>query len=141
MEASYFTTCLCASALLLLAGSAANAACTNATLVGAYGILEQGQFIGGGFSEFRAVGELTFDGKGKGTRSSTIWYSTLEIAVEGVNPISYAVQPDCTFTWTYVNGETYTGVIVSGGQKAFYLETSNGDPMRTGQAERVRGGQ
>jgi hypothetical protein len=49
---------LYSSALLLLIGSAANAApCTNASLNGAYGFQEQGE-ISEFFSEFRSVQHL-----------------------------------------------------------------------------------
>jgi hypothetical protein len=78
--------CVCASALLLLIGSAASAGpCTNASLIGVYGFQEQGQFPGGGFSQFRSVGVATFDGHGNGSRTSTIWYSDFSVA--GVAPI------------------------------------------------------
>ena len=131
--------CVCASALLLLIGSAASAGpCTNASLIGAYGYQEQGQAIGAGFSSFRSVGEFIFAGTGNGTRQSTIWYSTFQVVAEGKSGITYTVNPDCTFSLTYVpNGETFTGVIVDGGQKLLYLETT-GDPSRSGQAERLR---
>ena len=133
--------CVCASALLLLIGSAASAGpCTNASLIGAYGYQEQGQ-IAANFSSFRAVGEFVFAGNGNGTRQPTIWYSTFEVAAEGKSGITYTVNPDCTFSLTYVsNGETFTGVIVDGGQKLFYIETS-GDPSRSGQAERLKSNQ
>jgi hypothetical protein len=106
-------------------------------LVGGYGYQEEGQALGAGFSAFRSVGKFTFDGKGNGSRVTTIWYSTFQVAPEGSSPISYAVQPDCRFSLTYGNGETFTGVIVDGGQKLLYIETT-GDPSRSGQAERVK---
>jgi hypothetical protein len=122
--------------LILLSGNAA--ACTNATLFGTYGYQEEGQAIGAGFSAFRSVGAFTFDGKGNGSRVTTIWYSTFEVAAEASSPIAYAVQPDCRFNLTYGNnGETFSGIIVDGGQKLLYIETS-GDPSRSGQAERVK---
>jgi hypothetical protein len=133
---------LCSGLLLLIASVSAQAApCTNASLIGAYGYQEQGQFIGGGYSEFRSIGALTFDGKGKGTRVTTIWYSDFHVNAETTFPIAYEVHPDCRFDLTYTdNGETFTGVIDNAGQKLLYLEIS-GDPMRSGQAERIAAAQ
>src|ERR1700739_1183351 len=129
---------LCSGLLLLIASASAQAApCTNASLIGAYGYQEQGQFIGGGYSEFRSIGAFTFDGKGKGTRVTTIWYSDFHVNAETTFPIVYEVHPDCRFDLTYAdNGETFVGVIDNGGEKLLYLEIS-GDPMRSGQAERI----
>jgi hypothetical protein len=119
MPAFNRNTLLCESVILLSVEMSAQAApCTDASLVGAYGYQEQGQFIGGGFSEFRSIGVFTFDGKGKGTRVTTIWYSNLQVNSEPTFPITYEVQPDCRFTLLYAdNGETFTGVIDNGGQK------------------------
>jgi hypothetical protein len=129
---------VCASALLLLGSAAYAAPCTNASLSGAYGFQEQGQFPGGGFTQFRSVGVATFNGHGNGSRTSTIWYSDFSVSDGATNPIVYTVKPDCTFTYTYLdNLETFSGVIVDGGQKLLWLETT-GDPMRSGQAERIR---
>jgi hypothetical protein len=115
----------------------AHAACTNATLLGSFGYQEQGEFPGGGFSEFRAVGEFTFDGKGNGTRHNTNWYSDFEVVADTPHPITYSVAPDCRFTLTYSDSlETFAGVIVSDGMKILYIETS-GDPSRSGQGERI----
>ena len=126
---------LYSSALLLSIGSAAHAAlCTNASLNVAYGFQEQGQFPGGGFSEFRTVGVVTFDGHGNGSRTNTIWYSTFEVG-PATNPIVYTVNPNCTFTYTFLDSlETFSGVIVQSGQKLLWLETS-GDPI--GQVRRI----
>ena len=120
-----------------------HAACTSASLIGAYGFQEEGQFPGGGYTQFRSVGVATFDGHGNGSRTSTIWYSDFTLALGATNPIAYTVKPDCTFTYTYLdNGESYSGIIVNGGQKLLWLETSpGGDPMRSGQAERVKSAQ
>jgi hypothetical protein len=122
-------------ALLAVAANAEASACTNADLVGSYGYQEQGQALGAGFSQFRSVGRLVFNGNGVGSRVTTIWYSDFEVVPEPVSGITYAVQPDCRFTFSYANGETFAGVIVDGGQRLFYLETG-GDPSRSGQAER-----
>jgi hypothetical protein len=104
-------------------------------------VQEQRQFIGGGYSEFRSIGAFTFDGKGKGTRVTTIWYSDFHVNAETTFPIAYEVHPDCRFDLTYTdNGETFTGVIDNAGQKLLYLEIS-GDPMRSGQAERIAAAQ
>jgi hypothetical protein len=116
------------------------ARCTRARLIRAYGFQEQGQFPGGGYTELRSVGVVTFDGRDNGSRTSTIWYSDFQV-VEATNPIAYTVNPNCTFNYTYLGSlETYSGVIVQSGQKLLWLETS-GDPMRTGQAEKVKGTQ
>lgn len=133
---------LAGCALLALTGAAAAhaAQCSNATLLGAYGYQEEGQAIGAGFSQFRSVGELAFDGAGKVTRVTTIWYSTFEVAPETPSAITYSVSPDCRFTFTYSNGETFTGVITAGGTRLLYIETS-GDPSRSGRAERIRSDQ
>jgi hypothetical protein len=130
---------LCASALLLLMGATVHAGpCTNASLFGSYGFQEQGQLPGAGFREFRSVGFITFDGHGNGSRTSTIWYSDFSVADGTINPIAYTVKSDCTFTYTYLDSlETFSGVIVQSGQKLFWLETT-GDPMRSGQAEKIR---
>jgi len=126
-------------------GVSAHAACTSASLIGAYGFQEEGQFIGGGYPQFRSVGTITFDGHGNGSRTGTIWYggSPMFIAPGDTNPISYSVNSDCTFTYTYLtSGEIFSGVIVTGGTKLLWLETNpGGDPMRSGQAERIRSAQ
>jgi hypothetical protein len=111
--------------------------CTNGSLIGEYGFQEQGQFPGGGFSEFRAVGTLTFDGKGNAFEKFTIWYSDFQVT-GGTQQLSYSVGPDCTFNSQYVdNGETFSGVIVDNGRQIRYLETT-GDPMRSGEAVKVK---
>jgi len=131
----------CALLALCGAASAHAAQCNNATLLGAYGYQEEGQAPGAGFSQFRSVGEFSFDGAGKGTRLTTIWYSTFEVAVEIPSGITYSVSPDCRFSLTYSNnGETFTGVITRGGAGLLYIETS-GDPSRSGHAERIRSDQ
>jgi len=140
MRASTLTKCVCVSAFWLAIGSAAHAAgpCTNASLTGTYGFQEQGEFPGGGFTQFRSVGVITFDGRGAGRRTSTIWYSDFSVADGITNPIAYDVHPNCTFNYTYLdNLETYSAVIIDGGQKLLWLEIS-GDPMRSGQAERIK---
>ena len=139
MSAFNFNKYVCASALLLAIGAAAHAdPCTNASLIGAYGVQEQGQAPGAGFKEFRSVGVLTFDGHGTGSRTSTIWYSDLAVAFETPFQVTYTVNSNCTFSFTYaINGEVFTGVIVNGGTKLLYLEVG-GDPMRSGQAERIK---
>lgn len=118
----------------------AHAACTNGTLAGAFGYQEEGQAPTAGFSQFRSVGELSFDGTGKGTRVTTIWYSDFEVVAEIPTAFTYSVNADCRFNFTYANGETFAGVIVSNGTKLLYIETS-GDPSRSGQAERIRSAQ
>jgi hypothetical protein len=142
MSAYILKNCICMPAMLVLIASAAHAAqCTNANLVGAYGFQEQGQFPGGGFTEFRSVGVVTFDGHGNGSRTSTIWYSDHSVADGAVSPIVYTVKSNCTFTYTFLDSlETFSGVIVDSGQKLLWLETS-GDPMRSGQAERMKSSQ
>ena len=139
MRAIHTKALACLSILTLSAATAAYATpCTNATLNGAYGVQEEGQFPGGGFSQFRAVGELIFDGKGGGTRVTTNWYSDFEVVSDGPRQITYSVSADCRYTLTYSDSlETFAGVIVNGGAKLLYIETS-GDPSRSGQAERIR---
>lgn len=125
---------------VMILTTAANAGCTNANLFGTYGFHEQGQFPGGGFSEFRSVGSITFDGKGNGNGNFTIWYSTFQV-VGGQIRVSYNVAADCTFTYQDLDSaETFTGVIVDGGRQYFYLETT-GDPMRSGEAVKIIVGQ
>jgi len=138
MRAVYAKALACLPLLTLSVGAAAYAApCTNASLIGTYGFQEEGQFPGGGFTQFRTVGVATFDGHGNGSRTTTLWYSDFSVAPGAVDPIAYTVNPDCTFTYTYLdNFETYSGVIVNGGQKLLWLETT-GDPSRSGQAERI----
>lgn len=137
MSALNKTSLLVAAGLLVAPILGNTAVCTNSSTGGVYGYQEQGQAIGEGFSAFRAVGSFTFDGKGNGSRVTTIWYSDFEVAEEGSSPLTYSVQPDCRFSLTYNNGETFRGVIVDGGQKLLYIETS-GDPSRSGQAERLK---
>ena len=126
-------------AVISAAGYTLADTCTNATLTGAYGFQETGKHTEAtGFNEFRSVGTMVFDGRGNAKFSITLWFSDLTINILENEPMSYAVQRDCTFTFTYLlDSETFTGVIANGGQKLLYLETS-GDPMRTGQAERQR---
>ena len=125
-------------AVSLLPAMAQGAAiCTNETLAGTYGFQEQGQSIAEGYSEFRTVGLFTFDGKGNASMKYTTWYSNF-LVTGGQIALSYHVEPDCTFTSTYVeNGESFSGVIVNKGRELRYLETS-GDPMRSGQAVKVK---
>ena len=113
-------------------------ACTNSTLFGAFGYQEQGRYAAQGV-DFRVVGNIKFDGKGKANGTFTIWYSDFTVT-GGPIVLSYSVEPDCRVSWrdvTYGDGETYTGVIVSNGQKILYIETT-GDPARSGEAEKIR---
>ena len=93
----------------------------------------------GAFSEFRSVGTISFDSRGHGTKNDTLWFRDFSIS-PSQNAVAYSIQPDCSFTFAYENGETFQGVIIDGGQKLLWLETS-GDPVRSGQAERVRSAQ
>ena len=140
MHTFNFTKILYSSALLLLIGSAANAApCTNASLNGAYGFQDLGRHTEGtAFAEFRSIGVMTFDGRGNATRLETLWFSDLSINSVPAYQVTYTVQPDCTVSFVYVgDGDTFTGVIVESCLKLLYLETS-GDPVRNGQAERMK---
>ena len=131
---------ICVAALVPFITSIAHSdPCTNATLIGVYGFQETGKHTEAtGFNEFRSVGTMVFDGKGNAKYSTTLWFSDLSINPVTGQPMLYSVQRDCTFTFTYVNeGETFTGVIVLNGQRLLWLETS-GDPMRTGQADKMR---
>ena len=135
------TTCLflfCGAVGYGMIPMAQAATCNNKSLSGSFGYQEQGQFIGAGFTEFRSIGIFKFDGNGKGTRESTLWYSDFTVDLEPPAPISYEVQHDCSFTLYYSDSsEIFTGVIVQNGQKLLYLEIT-GDPMRSGQAERMK---
>jgi hypothetical protein len=139
MRAFNLSKAVCISALLSTIGAAAHAApCTNATLHGSFGYQEQGQALGAGFPEFRSVGVFTFNGDGTGSRIATLWYSNFSVVPEAPSPVTYTVRPNCIFDFAYpYNGEAFTGVIILSGQKLLYLETT-GDPMRSGQAEKVR---
>ena len=128
------------SAVLLSIGMSTYAApCTNASLIGSYGIQEQGMHTdsAGVFSEFRSIGTISFNGQGAGTKNETLWFRDFSI-----NPVqstvTYVVRSDCRFTFTYdINGESFEGVIVANGTRLLYMETG-GDPVRNGQAEKIK---
>ena len=129
-----------ASVVLLSIGMSTYAApCTNASLIGSYGIQEQGMHTdsAGVFSEFRSIGTVSFNGQGAGTKNETLWFRDFSI-----NPVqstlTYVVRSDCIFTFAYdINGESFEGVIVANGTRLLYMETG-GDPVRNGQAEKIK---
>ena len=133
-------TCLALGVCALgLSARAQAGGCSNSSLIGAFGYQEEGQVaLGDTFFQFRADGILRFDGNGHGTRLTTLWYDNGQVVSEPVSGITYAVSPDCRFTFAYtVNSETFAGVIVGSGRKVLYIETT-GNPARSGQAERIR---
>jgi hypothetical protein len=137
MRTSVYLYAMCATALLAFS-AAESQPCTNATLNGAYAFQETGKHTEAtGFNEFRSVGIMVFDGRGNAKFSTTLWFSDLSINPQSDEPVSYSVLHDCSFTFTYLNyAETFTGVIALNGQRLLWLETS-GDPMRTGQADKM----
>ena len=140
MRTAFFQYTKCVVALLGFGALAAHTEpCTNATLHGAYGYQETGKHTEAtGFVEFRTTGIMNFDGRGTAKFSTTLWFSDFSINPQANEPVTYSVNRDCSFTFMYLNyAETFTGVIAQNGQQLLWLETS-GDPMRTGQAMKIR---
>src|SRR5262245_3420087 len=124
MRMSVYRHALCAAALLPFSAAMAFTPCNNATLTGRYGFQETGKHTEAmGFVEFRSVGIMAFDGRGNAAFSTTLWFSDLSINPQTGEPVSYSVQPDCSFTFRYLNyAETFTGVIALNGQRLYWLE-------------------
>jgi hypothetical protein len=152
MRVFNFKKYVAASIALLLIGSATNAAaCTNATLKGAYGFgstVVQDSFgvpslgIPGNFLEL--AGLFQFDGKGNATTSFTYARNDGAVGIASALLV-YTVAADCTFTLSQDNGESFSGVIVLDGQQFFFVETTGGDVnstaiVRRGQAVKVHTG-
>lgn len=87
--------------LLAMAEDDRGRSCDAATLKDAYGLLVTGtRTIGAGVSEtFITVSMVTFDGKGAFTANGVSRGSTTGVR-RGPATGVYAVNPDCTGTWT-----------------------------------------
>ena len=103
--------------------------CSNATLLGTYGVKNTGS-IGtqAPFTPFDAVASITFDGKDGFTASGyiSVGGQITQTSAEG----NYIVQTDCTFTadGTPIAGvkNSQFGVIIDGGREFIALRTSQG---------------
>ena len=128
-----------ASAIL---AHAANAACSNATLKGNYGITFSGFSYGAlGLGTVGGVGLGTFDGKGH--VSASFDYSVGGIpngTPPGLHPFvapyaaTYVVYPDCSGVLTgdpTLESDNFTFIIVAGGMEVFAVDIS-GDPTTGG---------
>jgi hypothetical protein len=134
-------------ALVIIAGlgigavplAAHGTGCTNASLKGAYGVIEKGGFpIPVITTNFDSVGIFNFDGAGHFTFDHTITYTD---GTEGseILQLTYTVTSNCKFSFAYSNGETFFGVIVNNGQGLIYAEdTPSSGVERTGQATKIR---
>ena len=101
--------------------------CSNSSLVGAYGYAEtltQDNNTPPFFGE--TVGIMRFDGRGNGTSAQDYARSDGQGTRFSGGPLTltYSVTSDCHFTFTWQNGETFSGVIVRDTQELLYIETS-----------------
>jgi hypothetical protein len=104
--------------------SANAAGCSNASLKGSYGFqstVTQNNAIPPSFLEL--VGTYHFDGVGTALENFVYAQSDGSVGPDSAS-ITYTVAPDCTFSMTQTNGETFSGVVVDGGKQFFFIETS-----------------
>lgn len=133
---------LFASVLLLAAGPIGKAqsttqACTNATLVGPFGYLLQGNLIEqGSLAPYGDMGSLTADGKGNFNGSGT---ESLAGTIASGTTITgtYNVNTDCTgsASLTYSNGLGpfhFNLVILNNGQEIKFMQYDNGSIVSGG---------
>jgi len=99
--------------------------CSNSTLVGTYGYAEtvtQDNNAPPFFGE--TVGTMRFDGRGNGTSVQDYTRSDGQGTRGALETLIYSVTSDCRFTFTWQNGESFSGVIVRDTQELLYVETS-----------------
>lgn len=131
---------LIASAVVLRAQAPVTAACSNATLNGAYGVSISGSrpapsvlpnllFIAGAVEQVIGVVIQTFDGQGNFTQTDNVKGSLSGITPNRPGSGTYSVDADCTGTYTLNNkgvpfpivtqmvivdsGNEFRGVVVS----------------------------
>ena len=99
--------------------------CSNSTLVGTYGYAEtltQDNNSPPFFGE--TVGTMRFDGRGNGTSVQDYTRSDGQGTRGALETLTYSVTSDCRFTFTWGNGESFSGVIARDTQELLYIETS-----------------
>jgi hypothetical protein len=104
--------------------SAHAAGCSRASLKGTYGFqstVMQNNDVPPAFLEL--VGTFHFDGLGNALENFVFASSNGSVGQDSA-AITYSVAPDCTFSMTQNNGETFSGVIVADGQEFYFIETS-----------------
>jgi hypothetical protein len=110
--------------------------CTNASLRGAYGFFRTGTTASGVLA---AVGRATYDGHG----FFTVTQTTVRNGVAGPGDFDgvYEVNPDCTGTWSLLNGQVIAYfVLVDGANEGFFLSTSPGNTVAGSFKRITRGG-
>ena len=96
--------------------------CSNASLKGAYGFLDNHTAVPAG-TPFTALGRWHFDGKGNFT--NTLTFNINGTVTHGADAGPYTVNADCTGTIFIVGGTgTDEIVLVNGGQEFYSLNTS-----------------
>jgi len=128
-------TSIVLAVLSTVAIPAYSSTCSNATLKGAYAYqdVQQDPTI-----KWFIVGIMKFDGTGKGTVGWTLRGDdgTIDVQPNAALALSYAVAPDCTFTFKHEDGLTFSGAIANGGKELKYVEIT-GWQFRMGSATKV----
>lgn len=140
-----FATCsslaVCFFALQVLPLAAHASPCSRLSIKGTYGLqstVTQDNEVPPTFLEL--VGTLQFDGLGSALERYTYASGTGSVGTDSATMV-YNVAPDCTFTMTQDNGETFSGVIVNNGVEFYFIETSGAccgsSIIRRGHAKRL----
>ncbi len=113
--------------LLAMAGAMApcaraqSDACATSTVKGTYGLLASGTWLGVGPAT--ANGVLQIDGNGHFTY---MYVENVNGSVtSGTVPGTYELYSNCIGTVTFPNGQTFSGVVVLGGQEIDLQSTSS----------------
>ena len=114
--------------------STVHAQCSNATLTGSYGFIQQGFGLRnskpaklGNMIPFATVGVVTFDGAGNASFTLTQVFNSEGGAFFEAIPGTYTVNSDCTGTIAIEDfGLHFYMVTVGGGAEVFAIQTETG---------------
>jgi hypothetical protein len=105
--------------------------CTLATVQGSYGLVGSGTYFG---EPATVTGVFTTNGTGNFTYEATqnINGTVNSFSITG----TYTVNANCSATVTFINGETFSAVVVSGGSEIDFQSTTP-DLIQTVVAKKV----
>jgi len=109
--------------LCTLANPAYSSTCSNASLKGSYAYQDTQEDPDG--TKWFIVGYLQFDGAGKGSTNWIFHNSNggIDNNQAGV-PLTYTVDPTCTFSFIQEGGLTFSGVIGNNTNELNYVEST-----------------
>jgi hypothetical protein len=110
----------------------APAACTLATITGEYGAVSSGTYLTVGPES--AVGVVTFNGTGSLEYNFTVNVNGTVSTASFSG--TYTLNPNCSGTLTYSDGETFAAVVVNKGMEIDLISTNAGS-VQTGTAKKL----